>query len=550
MATLHAKTLLAALASTTMLAACGGGDSSTTTATPQATPNLTGKAIDGYLVGATVCVDVNGNGACDAGEPSAKTDGNGNFGLVTTGNVVGKRLLVTVDTGTKDLSRPNYSFPASFTLSTEIDGTTSQHVTPLTTMVQALVDAGQSRAAAERNVISLLGGSVNLKDDYIASGNSTVSAFASKVVDKVTTFAKSGSADRDTVRAVMNAIAEKGGDIAAVTQADVDKHAARPVFSDDVDLKALMAEPLYAVTGVTYTTPPVLMRNRYTLVGNELTGRDQYYNPTSNVWVDGLPPNSAPWSSQYQLRADGTWTGVLSEADQNRPALVQSISGNQAIVVDQNSGLVEKLVVRRSALGGKSIGASLAGWIGDSLALSLSGTFAADSNAYLGAVSHERDRVSVDLYTCTMGNPVTDDGVPHCNFIGDANRSYQAVDDVFGLSIPFGTANLVLSANGKAQLLQVPGGQVAMDSDKIGWERYAANRDILVIKLNPADVPSGINVRGASFMEAGGRVAIVLRNGRLQFADLEPASMEETIPLFRQSVFDQVVNAVRQAVGV
>jgi hypothetical protein len=531
-----------------MLAACGGGgDSPTPTETPKATPNLTGKAIDGYLVGATVCVDVNGNGACDAGEPSARTDGSGNFGLVTTGNVVGKRLLVMVDTSTKDLSRPNYSFPASFTLTTEIDGTTSQHVTPLTTMVQSLVDAGQSRAAAERNVISLLGGSVDLKDDYIASGNSTASAFASKVVDKVTTFAKSGSADRDTVRAVMNAIAGKGGDIAAVTQADVDKHAARPVFSNDVDLKALLAEPLYAVEGVSYTNPPVLLRNRYTLVGNELTGRDQYYNATSNAWVDGVP--SGPWSSEYQLRADGTWSGVLSESDQNRPVLVQSIVGNQATVLDQNSGIVEKLVVRRAALGGKSIGGTLAGWIDDTLALRIRGTFAADSDAYLGVVSHERDLVSVTLYSCANGNPVTDDGVPHCNFIGDANRRYQSVDEVFGLPIPFGMATLTLNANGKAQLVGLPGGQVLLDSSKISWERYAGSRDILVIKLNPDDLPAGANVRETSFMEEGGRVAIVLRNGRLQYAEMEPASMERTIPLFRQSVFDQVINAIRQAIG-
>ena len=531
-----------------MLAACGGGgDSSTPAATPQATPNLTGKAIDGYLVGATVCVDVNGNGACDAGEPSAKTDGSGNFGLVTNGNVVGKRLLVMVDANTKDLSRPNYTFPASFTLSTEIDGATSQHVTPLTTMVQALVDAGQSRAAAERSVVALLGGSVDLKDDYIASSNSAASAFASKVVDKVTSFAKSGSADRDTVRGVLNAIAEKGGDFAAVTQADVDRHAARPVFLDDVDLKALLSEPLYSVDGVSYTNPPTLLRIRYTLVGNELTGRDQYYNATSNTWVDGVP--SGPWSSQYQLRADGTWTGVLSEADQNRPVLVQSIGGNQATVQDQNSGMVEKLVVRRAALGGKGIGATLAGWIDDTLALRIPGTFAADSNAYLGVVSHERDLVSVNLYPCAIGTPVTDGGVPHCNYIGDPNRTYQSVDEVLGLPIPFGMATLTLNANGKAQLISVPGNQVLLDSDKIGWERYASNRDILVIKLNPDDLPAGSGVRDSAFMEQGGRLAIALRNGRLQYAEMEPASMERTIPLFRQSVFDQVVNAIRQAIG-
>ena len=61
------------------LAACGGGGDSgqpsagggTTPTTP--TPTITGKAIDGYLAGATVCLDLNNNGVCDAGEPSAIT---------------------------------------------------------------------------------------------------------------------------------------------------------------------------------------------------------------------------------------------------------------------------------------------------------------------------------------------------------------------------------------------------------------------------------------------------------------------------------------------
>ena len=50
------------LASSLFLAACssGSGDS----------VSLGGKIIDGYIKGATVCLDENNNGACDIGEPS------------------------------------------------------------------------------------------------------------------------------------------------------------------------------------------------------------------------------------------------------------------------------------------------------------------------------------------------------------------------------------------------------------------------------------------------------------------------------------------------
>mgnify|MGYP000462366357 CR=1 FL=1 len=140
-------TVIAALCAT-MLAACGGsGDSNspststppTTTPPAVTTPSITGKAIDGYLVGATVCLDLNANNVCDSGEPSATTDANGNFTLPYTGDTSGKRLLVQVTPATKDLSRPaGFTFPASYTMSAVLEGgTTGQHVSPLTTLVTA-----------------------------------------------------------------------------------------------------------------------------------------------------------------------------------------------------------------------------------------------------------------------------------------------------------------------------------------------------------------------------------------------------------------------------
>ncbi|MEC8104037.1 MAG: hypothetical protein VXZ24_07080 [Pseudomonadota bacterium] len=43
------------------------------------TTSLSGKAADGYLAGARVCLDLNNNTACDDGEPTATTSAGGSY---------------------------------------------------------------------------------------------------------------------------------------------------------------------------------------------------------------------------------------------------------------------------------------------------------------------------------------------------------------------------------------------------------------------------------------------------------------------------------------
>ncbi|MFP3637168.1 hypothetical protein, partial [Bacillus sp. SIMBA_033] len=78
------------------------------------TPAVTGKAIDGYLAGATVCLDLNNSGTCESGDPSTVTDGNGQFSIPYSGDATGKTLRVEITPTTKDLSRPSgFQFPAT-----------------------------------------------------------------------------------------------------------------------------------------------------------------------------------------------------------------------------------------------------------------------------------------------------------------------------------------------------------------------------------------------------------------------------------------------------
>lgn len=104
-----------------------------------------GKVIDGYLAGATVFLDVDGDGEQDANEPSTTTDANGNFVLRSnqSGTLIAR--------GGKD-TVTNLDFEGVLKAP---PGSTA--VTPLTTLVTQLVKDGASTSAAQAQVLAALG---------------------------------------------------------------------------------------------------------------------------------------------------------------------------------------------------------------------------------------------------------------------------------------------------------------------------------------------------------------------------------------------------------
>jgi VCBS repeat-containing protein len=145
------------------------------------TSSITGNAIDGYIVGATVFADADGDGVLDSGEAFTTTGSNGLFTL-TGGS--GKLIL----TGGTDVST-GQAFKGTLTAPAG-----SAVVTPLTTLMQALVDGGQTVAAAEAQVKTAFGlsSSVNLTTlDPVAgvlagtAGASAVLAAAIKVQNTI-----------------------------------------------------------------------------------------------------------------------------------------------------------------------------------------------------------------------------------------------------------------------------------------------------------------------------------------------------------------------------
>ncbi|MDD2547704.1 MAG: SwmB domain-containing protein, partial [Burkholderiaceae bacterium] len=140
------------------------------------TATTSGKAIDGYIAGATVFADANGNGQQDPGEVSATTDAKGNFTLPAgaVGNLVSK--------GGTDIST---GLPFKGVLTAPAG---SKVVNPLTTLVNNLVQSGQDVTVAQQKVAQALGLPANVDLTTLDPLNVATSS-TSSAADKQTALA-------------------------------------------------------------------------------------------------------------------------------------------------------------------------------------------------------------------------------------------------------------------------------------------------------------------------------------------------------------------------
>ncbi|MCZ6375628.1 hypothetical protein O4N72_15230 [Vibrio parahaemolyticus] len=143
------KTVNSVLVSLTTLAltACGGGDSSNSGSTGNTTA-MTGKVIDGYVVGATVFLDINNNGMLDSDEPNAISSLDGDYKLDLTdyqaqcATVVPTIVQVPIGAEDMDLGVVKEAYemviPPSYDPLAELS---DRHLTPLTTMLWESVES-------------------------------------------------------------------------------------------------------------------------------------------------------------------------------------------------------------------------------------------------------------------------------------------------------------------------------------------------------------------------------------------------------------------------
>ncbi|MDE2454453.1 MAG: hypothetical protein KGL43_12745 [Burkholderiales bacterium] len=205
----HSKTFVAA-AGLLALAGCGGGGSGSSATTSVAT-----KVIDGALQGATVCMDLNNNGVCDAGEPSATTAADGSATLKVPNADVGKYpIIASVGTNATDAVYGPVSTP--YTLSAPADQTGV--ISPLTTLVQQMVaSSGVSTVAADSAIQTATGLSGSVLADYTQASTAAASGGASpaEVARLLVLYVQQQST------ALASAVGTTATDGSTITQADL-----------------------------------------------------------------------------------------------------------------------------------------------------------------------------------------------------------------------------------------------------------------------------------------------------------------------------------------
>jgi len=167
-----------------LIAGCGGSGTAASTATTA----VSGKVADGYLVGATVFLDKNGNYQLDSGEPSATTDANGAYTLNIDPADVGKYPIVALATSgvtiDKDTNQPvansyvlcMHAITVTPSASGSVSGTVSNFISPMSTLIREKLTANPGMTLTDaitqlRNQMNLPAG-INMMADYVAGSQS------------------------------------------------------------------------------------------------------------------------------------------------------------------------------------------------------------------------------------------------------------------------------------------------------------------------------------------------------------------------------------------
>ena len=208
------------------LTACGGNKEDIENA-----PS-TGTVIDGYISNALVFRDTNGNGIFDLAEPSTRTDESGRYSI---GGDKTKQIIVDgTASGAIDIATGK-AFTA--TLSAPIGSTV---ITPLTTLVQTLVDDGMTEAAAASAVKTGLGldASTDLSTtDPIASSNTALYAAGVNVATLMQT-AGGGANGAQATEALANVLKTASSEV-NLSDADVVSNLLSSTSLTNIDTIAL-----------------------------------------------------------------------------------------------------------------------------------------------------------------------------------------------------------------------------------------------------------------------------------------------------------------------
>lgn len=575
--------LYAAFGSFALLSACGGGGGGGSSAGgspsgPATTPTtqLSGKAIDGYLSGATVCFD-NGQGACDTSQPSVTTDANGNYTLKISGDATGKQIDVLVNPDTTDGGN---RFTNTFTLSAVVSGST-QNITPLTTMVVSQMKAGKSQADATAAVQNLAGSSVDPNADYVAASDTSTTAIAASMISHMEALGGQGPISWSQVQATMNAYATKGS-VDGVQQSDVDAQLTNSAYSSPVDATTALASPLYTVdgdlsqflVGSNFSAALSPVRENFSLTGSTLSITQEVQS--GGTWSAAMPAGSydaglsSTWTSldagagAYEMKADGSWTNWLTPA-QLHPSYNLSTVGSTLVGTDPNTSDQVTVSYRATDVSGQPLSSALQIDYRNPVRGAMTGTFPSGTTAYLATTAYATDRLMLVNQGLGLswinGADVNSSTVVNGSVLytlGNPNTTYTSVQQAVGTQTDISGGCLLLNIlpNGVATVDKSNasfckyGGTDANTYPVTGsWSVYARNSNVITISLPKAigapTVPINDNIKDTINM--GGSLVVGLLNGKLMGGFMLPASQPLTVAQFPAAITDTLAASMRVA---
>lgn len=177
---LHKITAVIVVLLAGIIAGCGSSGSNRAPTT-----SISGKVADGYLVGATVFLDKNGNYKLDAGEPSTTTDANGAYTLNVDPADVGRYPIVAMAIKGATIDKDtNQAVPNSYMLSmpaSAVSGKVSSNfISPMSTLIREKIAANSGMTMSDamtqlRNQMNMPVG-IDMMSDYVAGSQSGTNA--------------------------------------------------------------------------------------------------------------------------------------------------------------------------------------------------------------------------------------------------------------------------------------------------------------------------------------------------------------------------------------
>lgn len=380
------------IASCLALAACGGGGGGSGSSSTASIASLSGTVVDGYIEGATVCLDLNSNQACDVSEPSAITNASGAYTLntasLTVAQVRAAHILVVVPSTAKDLDDGGQTLtqagkkpfwllaPTSAYVTSGGNVSGSAVVSPFTTLVShaMLTNPGTALDEAQgviRTQLSL-SSSIDLLQNFVSTPNAslqgkarTIAYLIGKVSDGATSVG--GATTRDRLLAALQYARTRAAVVQSVVDADA-SNSSIPTKVDTAiattglvpDYSNLVAEAQSLTSVTTSTFANVLSTGVYvetcllnpscsTFLYGKLTGQSgqatlDYYANSSNTWVTYSP------NPTIRKLGNGSWDAVQF----GNPITYTSVDSNTLDVTGPWGGRTSRGTLTQFDLSGKS----------------------------------------------------------------------------------------------------------------------------------------------------------------------------------------------------